>query len=299
MKQTHGFAFLLPVIFLLACNLQNENDKIKGNVTEKANSKIPDTTSPENPPATNEARSHFTIDLNKLKLMNALPPAVVVTVDDPVYKKPMQFEGYPLAAILENAIDLNATDTATTEIAFRCLDGYAPTMSLQKALSVKGVIAARDLNVKDNSGWEPVAQGKEMVSPAPFYLVWEGITTTEEGFPWPYQLSSIEIVSSENLYGSAFPEGNQTAEKGFWIFKDHCMSCHSINLVGGTLGPELNIPKNVTEYWQTDGLKSFIKDASSFHARSKMPSFPDLSEDDLEAIVFYLKFMSTRKSISK
>ena len=69
----------------------------------------------------------------------------------------------------------------------------------------------------------------------------------------------------------------------------------TISLQGGVLGPELNAPKNVAEYWQVNDLKNFIRNPESFRYQSKMPAFGHLSDADIEAILAYLQQMKQQK----
>ena len=116
--------------------------------------------------------------------------------------------------------------------------------------------------------------------------------------PWPYQLATIEIIDFESKYSLMMPAGagaDSPEQQGFALFKNQCMRCHSINLQGGDLGPELNVPRNVTEYWSEQNLRAFIKDASGFHARSKMPPFLHLTDEQLDQLVLYLTSMRAQK----
>ena len=83
--------------------------------------------------------------------------------------------------------------------------------------------------------------------------------------------------------------------KGFITFKNQCLRCHSINLEGGTIGPELNAPQNVTEYWAKDTLLKFIRDPGAFRYRDKMPSFKELSDNHLQEVYGYLEHMKAYK----
>ncbi len=85
------------------------------------------------------------------------------------------------------------------------------------------------------------------------------------------------------------------AQQGFALFKQHCLKCHSINLQGGALGPELNAPKNVTEYWQRHDLKAFIKNPESYRYQSKMPAFSFFSDAEIDAVLAYLQQMKQQK----
>lgn len=95
-------------------------------------------------------------------------------------------------------------------------------------------------------------------------------------------------------------ESRPEVTRGFGVFMKSCIACHSINLEGGTQGPELNIPRNITEYREANYLVEFIKDPSSFRARSKMPTFKDsLSSEDIESVLGYLKWMREHKQAAK
>ena len=83
--------------------------------------------------------------------------------------------------------------------------------------------------------------------------------------------------------------------KGFAIFKSSCIRCHSINLQGGDLGPELNAPQNVTEYWRPEILRAFIQNSTAFRYKSKMPAFPDMTAKQLDQLLAYLKHMKEHK----
>jgi len=60
------------------------------------------------------------------------------------------------------------------------------------------------------------------------------------------------------------------------------------------MGPELNYPKSVTEYWKTDDLKAFIQSPASYRNDVKMPNLGIKPEEATE-IVKYLSYMSEHK----
>jgi mono/diheme cytochrome c family protein len=228
-----------------------------------------------------------------LEEMEAKLEAVTVTVDDPVYKKKKTYHGFALLDVLTLAGLKD--DGQGDEIVFTAKDGYSPHASFEMLREHRAFLTFRE---QGKSGFEEVAQGKARVSPDPYYLVWEEGSQLAESVPWPYQLVKIELVNFHDKYNRMHPDGvhkSSSVRKGFLVFKNHCVRCHSINLQGGDLGPELNAPQNVTEYWAKDTLKRFIRDASSFRYKDKMPPFLHLKDQELEEVLDYLEFMKGHK----
>lgn len=216
--------------------------------------------------------------------------SATLTVQDPVYKKEKTYEGFWLADVLKLA---GMTEAEGDEIVFTCADGYAPTLSFSKMKAHKGLVAFREPKAK--AGWQKFQQGKAWMTPAPFYIVWDA---SHHEVPWPYQVVGIEVIRFKEKYSRIFPETVETTSpvyKGFTLFKGECLRCHSLNLQGGDLAPELNYPKNITEYWEDSTLLAFVRDPGQFRARSKMPAFPQLKEQDLSDLLSYLKWIKNHK----
>ena len=172
--------------------------------------------------------------------------AITVAIEDPIYKRSKRYAGHRLADLVRKAwpeADRWAAEGAV--LVFRCIDGYAPSMDLARALSGDGVVATRDLDRPAGDPWEPFAHGKETITPAPFDLVWRGIDPADANYRWPYRLVSLSVETFDRRYGNAAPgdEASEEARRGFRLFVEHCASCHSVNLVGGELAPELNVPR--------------------------------------------------------
>jgi mono/diheme cytochrome c family protein len=231
----------------------------------------------------------FALELLPARKARAFPRAVVATMLDPVYKGERSWRGYPLAEILRTVpADLRAL-AADWQLAFECADGYRPGLSIEDALSGAGLLAFEGVG---GEGWEPFQKGREWTTPDPFYLVW---TSAGERRPWPYNVVKIVVERKAPATGTALSHPPaQTA--GVALFDAHCQRCHSINGRGGTLGPELNVPKNVTEYWKRDQLRAFIRNAASFRLGSKMPIFESqLSEREIDEILSFLTDMRQHK----
>ncbi len=54
------------------------------------------------------------------------------------------------------------------------------------------------------------------------------------------------------------------------------------------MGPELNSPKNITEYWHKKDILAFIKDPKSYRHNSHMPSL-NLLDKEIDSIYDYLE----------
>jgi len=217
-----------------------------------------------------------------------------VTLDDPVYKTKKTFDGFSLESVF--ALAGLKPGLRGDEIVFTAKDGYAPNATFDQVKAHKAVLAFQEHGTQRHFG--RVAQGKAMIDPGPYYVVWSEGRALGESVPWPYQLVKIELVDFAKRYDKIFPlekTPDSGARKGFLTFKAQCIRCHSINLQGGDLGPELNNPKNITEYWDKATLRAFIHDASSFRLRDKMPSFTHLKDAELDDLLEYLSYMKDHK----
>lgn len=242
-------------------------------------------------------RRELALDLVALRKEGAfktLPLRRVSTLSDPAYKRPAEFRGYALHEVLGLMQGWSAIDWSRHEVRFIAEDGYAVVARHEDLQGGNGVLATELLGAPEGKRWESFVQGKRTMTPAPFFLVWEG----EKGHkkrPWPYQVVRIEVVKSAEAFAAAFPSHDPSAQEGFALFKKNCLSCHSVNLVGGKVGPELNVPRNITELWREEHLPGFIRDAPSYRARTAMPPFKGLTGQEIEKILHYLRAMKHQK----
>lgn len=237
------------------------------------------------------------VPLSLAELKQALP-VKLVQIEDPVYHKTKRYQAFELAALLNRyQISLDAT---RHELVMTALDGYAPPVPISAVSRFPAYLAFAEEGKADFQ-FESVTLGKSTASPAPFYLIWQVDAKQAEQLPWPFQLVTIEKVDLAQQYAAMFPKTPSSTrsaaavQRGFQLFRQQCVRCHSINLQGGVVGPELNAPKNVTEYWSDQHLRGLIRDASSYRYRSKMPAFPELSPQDIDDILQYLRQMATQK----
>lgn len=222
-----------------------------------------------------------------------------VTVEhDPYYGKPMTYLACPLAQVFVLGLGVPPSALAGQNVFFRARDGYVKPAPAELLAEPGGYVAFADAERArgDDPGWQPI--DRRQVDPAPFYLVWTGAQQADaHRYPWPYQLVAIEVAPFEARYPHTAPTGEPTdaaAWRGFAIFRRECVACHAVNGEGGSVGPELNVPRSVVEYRPAEQLEAFIRDPQSFRYTS-MPSNPHLSDEDLDALVAYFTAMSRRK----
>ncbi len=216
---------------------------------------------------------------------------VEASVDkDPAFKKAKRYRGYRLDDVLAMLPGYKDLDWSTHELRMIASDGYTIPVPRSKLTADKGVLAFEDLSPPKGKKWHSFQQGKKTLTPAPFYLVWDGIPYGAT-HPWPYQLERISIVNLNEAYGDAYPKHAPDAAEGFAIYKARCITCHSVNLVVGKLGPEMNVPRNITTYRQREHLEGFIRNASAYRARTVMPAFGDLSQEEIDKVLHYLGVM--------
>ncbi|MBB4636676.1 c-type cytochrome [Longimicrobium terrae] len=245
------------------------------------------------------------------ELRRALPTDTALVRHDPAYEgRAKRYAGVPLDRLLALA---GVTMSADEVLYFVAADGYRATMAQSAAdPRIKGIIAFADLDAPAGSAWQPVRHGAQSISPAPFYLVW-GQTGAAPGDtadaalrrPWPYQLARIEVVDPRKRYDRLYPTGvsrDDPVYRGFQAFVieshggDQCVACHALNRQGGSVGPELNVPRNITEYRDAATLAAFIRNARAFRAGTAMPVFEGrLSDREIEDILAYLRWMRGHK----
>jgi mono/diheme cytochrome c family protein len=215
---------------------------------------------------------------------------------DPAYKKAVQYRAIPFSTLLKEQ-GVKSTDNLN----FVALDGFAAPLPAAIILNAKASQAWLAIE-PTTSTWPALSATKSNASAGPFYLVWvnpaaDGITQEQ----WPYQIARIEKVASiENRFPMLLPDKSvsetSTIRKGFSVFQKNCMVCHKLNGGGdSSMGPDLNIPHNPTEYFQIAYLKKLIRNPKQVRSwpDSKMPGFDDktISDQEVDALVDYLRHM--------
>lgn len=279
MKRYHTLFLLLAALLMSGCQQKKTEQSLTKSLATPTNT------------------DSLTLDLLRLQTEGKLKNTVVVTViSDPVYHTTKQFNAISLNELLVAHTSVKNLDAPQFQIVFECEDGYKPVMPLKQLLSAKAFIALSDVQAPKGKAWAPIIKNGHEMKAAPFYLIYQGISAKNPDYKWPYNLIKIHLIPNKADQTAALvPKNNTKAEAGFELFNKNCLVCHAINKIGGSMGPELNYPKSVTEYWDKDQLKAFIKNPASFRNGVKMPTIKTLTPQEINAIVYYLEYMAAHK----
>jgi cytochrome c2 len=259
---------------------------------------VPPTEFRVEPPVTETAVEHarplFTVHLSSAGDLLARLAKTVTTVADPVYKQAQTYETVALTALIDAARPAGVASIDGLRLVFLSTDGYRAVTTIEAARTFDGRIAIRDLKAEPGHSWRDVPD-KPGFTPAPYYLVWP---SANPDLPWPYAVTQIEVWKAEPIDLTA-PGADADANAGHALFKKRCFSCHAVNGAGGAVGPELNVPANITEYWNRAALKQFIINPASIRRDPKMPTLTGLSDADVDLVMAYLVHMKGLKRTAR
>ena len=247
------------------------------------------------------ARATLTFSIEGRKVRSVRQEELIRTVGtvqftayDPYYTKPKTFRALPIDKVLAHGFRGESVDLKTVHFVLRATDGYTVPIEGSRLLEEGGHIAIDDID--HPNGWQPIGPGQ--VSPAPYYLVWSKETQKElVTHPRPWQLATIEISKFETSFPKTVPSDLPKSDKGwagFELFRQRCIRCHAINQEGGRVGPELNVPQNITEYRPAQQIRDYITNPRKFRY-GNMPANPDLTRPQLDSLLAYLHAMKDRK----
>ena len=235
------------------------------------------------------------LDVLDLQTKNRLGKDTVVTItNDPVYRKEKKYKAVSASLLIKNEIDLTIIDPKNTKIVFECRDGYKPEMPLELFLKSNPYLAFQDVDAPKGVKWEMILKDGNEMNADPFYIVYPSVSSKDARYKWPYNLVKIYLEPLNKSTLELYPLKNRKLESGYTLFKNHCLTCHAINGIGGTMGPELNYPKSVAEYWKEEELVNYIVNPASFRYKVKMPTL-GITKQQSQEIVDYLKYMSENK----
>lgn len=234
-------------------------------------------------------RDGAAIATHRIDALSSLAPIETIAAFDPYYGTEKRWRAVPVAPVLRAVF--GAEDLAAQEFVLRASDGYTVPISGARLLEPGGYFALADAD----GPWQPI--GPTKADPAPCYLVWTGTDQQSlDNHPRPWALASIAIEPFGTVFPKVVPppDSSPAVTRGFELWRQQCVRCHAINQQGGRVGPELNVPRNITEYRDEAYLRAWIRDPSSFRPGA-MPSFGALTDDDLDALLAYLRAMAGAK----
>jgi mono/diheme cytochrome c family protein len=241
------------------------------------------------------------IDVNGKRTLSteqllARDDAVTVHVPNDVsFHRAMSYRAVPLRALLgvsrlpaDTELEITGTDGFVTHLPAKLVFGRA-----QAWLAIE----------PPDAPWPRTGDGGDI---GPFYLVWTDAGASKiESEQWPYKVDAIRTTRPAAVKWPQIAVGNEVAahspvREGQRVFATQCMACHKMNGAGdASMGPDLNLPHNPTEYFQPWALKQFIRDPRSLRAwpDMKMHGFgPDaMSDTDLDRVIAYLAYMAKRR----
>ncbi len=227
------------------------------------------------------------------------PDLQTISITDSEYKQRFtKFKAIPIANLL-NA----STMPEFAVVQFNSSDGFSANLEKARLFSADPKASKAFLAIEDpNNPWPKLA-GKE-TSAGPFYLVWVNPRASRIGpEEWPYGIVSIRILSdAHNVFPNIFPTADATpnVQNGFRSFRKNCFACHKMNGNGtASIGPDLNLPRNPTEYFEPKALTALIRNPASLRIwpGMVMRGFPQAVIEDAELadLISYLGYMSTHK----
>lgn len=226
-----------------------------------------------------------------LEAMRAQVGVRTVAGRDPYYGDDRRYAALPMRPLLENVFGaaLAERDGDSVDVRLVAADGYAVSVPWPRLRDEGAAIAFDDL---DRDGWSPI--GPQRADPGPFYLVWQSTAAAPRQdlgrYPRPWQLARVELADFAATHPHVLPAADapSVVRAGFSLFRDRCVRCHAINREGGRVGPELNVPQNITEYRPEAQIRAYIRNPAVFRY-GNMPAHEDLSDEDLDALLAYLR----------
>jgi mono/diheme cytochrome c family protein len=229
------------------------------------------------------------------------PDATTIEVArDISYRVPMTYRAVPVASLLAG---ITLPDDSVIEAV--ALNGFVAQIPPGLLLNTDESKAVAWLAIEpQDRPWPPLPHKDE--NAGPFYIVWTGAEVGSiRSEQWPYQLAKLESQPSPAARWPALAVDpalppTDPVRAGQTLFFVQCLTCHKLNGAGAAnVGPDLNVPRNPTEYFTPRGLHDLIRDARAVRTwpAQAMPGFPPdyLSDHEIDLVIAYLKHMAGRK----
>jgi mono/diheme cytochrome c family protein len=229
----------------------------------------------------------------------ARPDIQTITVADSVYKQRVtRFKAISIRNLF--------TGLVIPELAvIQCnsADGFSAILEKTRLFSTDPKASKAFLAIEDPKSPWPRLVGKA-TSAGPFYLVWTDSRASAIGREeWPYKIASFHIFADpQRAFPNIYPADDAApiVSSGFKSFLKNCFACHKMNGNGaGSIGPDLNLPMNPTEYFEAKALAAFVRDPASVRNWPGMImrgfSVATIPDAELSDLIAYLKYMSNAK----
>ena len=244
-------------------------------------------------------------DMQSTKTLDVLANLVAarkIRVFEPYEERLVEFYALPFNAVLDEVY--GERWRTQEEVLLTCADGYQPTFPVQRLLEYEAWLAFDRVDGSSFSILKLESGKRRRVDLSPYYLIWDNtddpVLRGEGDYGWPYQLIGIDFTRAQDRFPNMTPAEGASAQAlaGFAAFRVHCTRCHAINGEGGSVGPELNVPRNPVEYREAAWLRQWIDDPSSLIASARMPAFNKAVADRervIEDIMAYLGAIAVQK----
>ena len=223
----------------------------------------------------------------------------LISVADSAYKQRFtRFKAIPIGNLF---IGISIPELAVVQC--NSTDGFSAILEKTRLLSTDPKVSKAYLAIEDPTSPWPDLAGKP-TSAGPFYLVWTNPRVSAIGpEEWPYQIASFHVLSDlHSVFPKIYPAvgAAQNVQSGFKSFQKNCLACHKMNGEGAaSIGPDLNLPLNPTEYFEANALVSLIRDPASVRSwpQRQMRGFSAavIPDAELSDLIAYLRHMSSRK----
>lgn len=244
-------------------------------------------------------------EVQSVRVLDELEKIVVpsvLRVFEPYEEGPAEFRVLPFNAVLDAVYGAGWREQE--EVLLTCADGYQPAFPVRRLLDHKAWLAFDRVDGPEFSILKLESGKRRRVDLSPYYLIWDNYNDAElrrQGdYGWPYQLIGIDLIRASDRFPKMTPAPGASSQvlAGFTSFRVHCTRCHAINGEGGSIGPELNVPRNPVEYRDPSWLRQWIADPSSLLASARMPALnKHLVDRDrvIDDILAYLGAISQQK----
>jgi mono/diheme cytochrome c family protein len=248
-------------------------------------------------------------DLAPLSLaeMKKLGDAKIV-VSDPHEHARVEMRAVPVDKVFDAAF--GPAWRTEEEVVVTCADGLRPAIPVSLFLEREAYFAYARTDAPDFAVQEDPSKRTPV---GPYYVVWPPRRSSilqrharragnidPPDAQWPYQVTAVEVTDYATRFAANVPppEADAIAKRGFETFRTICLPCHAVNGRGGSVGPELNYPVNVTEYFAEPVLRKLIDDPQKVRHGAKMPRpLPSLEDEGpvIDELVAYLQVMARKK----